>query len=61
MQDFCRRIGIAVDDLFSILGTRFVNPATALLSRLETLNVPFTTLVNKVRLPNVDYNPLPSP
>jgi prepilin-type N-terminal cleavage/methylation domain-containing protein len=24
-------------------------------------NVPYTTLVNRVRLPNVDYNPLPSP
>jgi type II secretory pathway pseudopilin PulG len=27
----------------------------------NNFNVPFTTLVNKVRLPNVDYNPLPSP
>jgi type II secretory pathway pseudopilin PulG len=24
-------------------------------------NVPYTTLVNRVRLPNVDYNPLPTP
>ena len=24
-------------------------------------NVPYTTLINRVRLPNVDYNPLPSP
>jgi hypothetical protein len=24
-------------------------------------SVPYTTLVNRVRLPNVDYNPLPSP
>ncbi len=23
--------------------------------------VPYTTLINRVRLPNVDYNPLPSP
>ena len=46
VQDFCRRIGIAYDDLFSILGTRFVNPATALLTRLEALNVPFATLMN---------------
>jgi pSer/pThr/pTyr-binding forkhead associated (FHA) protein len=46
VQDFCRRIGIAYDDLFSILGTRFINPATALLSRLEALNAPFATLMN---------------
>jgi len=26
-----------------------------------SFSVPFTTLVNRVRLPNVDYNPLPSP
>jgi hypothetical protein len=24
-------------------------------------NVPYTTLINRVRLANVDYNPLPSP
>jgi type II secretory pathway pseudopilin PulG len=24
-------------------------------------NVPYTTLINRVRLPNVEYNPLPSP
>jgi hypothetical protein len=46
VQDFCRRIGIAYDDLFSILGTRFVNPATALLTRLEALSMPFATLMN---------------
>jgi hypothetical protein len=46
VPDFCRRIGIAYDDLFSILGTGFVNPATALLPRLEALDVPFATLMN---------------
>lgn len=44
VQDFCHRIGISYDDLFSLLGTRFVNPATALLPRVEALNMPVTSL-----------------
>jgi type II secretory pathway pseudopilin PulG len=40
-----------------------VNAVGITLSIRQSTNytVPYTTLVNRVRLPNVDYNPLPSP
>jgi type II secretory pathway pseudopilin PulG len=40
-----------------------VNAVGITLSVRQSTNfsVPYTTLVNRVRLPNVDYNPLPSP
>ena len=34
---------------------------TLAVKQSSTPNVPYTTLINRVRLPNVDYNPLPSP
>ncbi|HEX5271715.1 MAG TPA: neuraminidase-like domain-containing protein [Gemmataceae bacterium] len=44
VRDYSRRVGVGYDDLFAILKTRFVNPAGALVPRLERLNVPFSTL-----------------
>lgn len=40
-----------------------VNAVAVTLSVRQSTNfsVPYTTLINRVRLPNVDYNPLPSP
>ena len=40
-----------------------VNAVGITLSVRQTTNysVPYTTLINRVRLPNVDYNPLPTP
>ena len=40
-----------------------VNAVGVTLSVRQSTNfqVPYTTLINRVRLPNVDYNPLPSP
>jgi type II secretory pathway pseudopilin PulG len=34
---------------------------TLAVKQSSSTNVPYTTLINRVRLPNVDYNPLPSP
>lgn len=34
---------------------------TLAVKQSSTPNIPYTTLINRVRLPNVDYNPLPSP
>lgn len=41
---FCRHVGITYDDLFAILQTRFVNPSSDLIPKLERLGVPFATL-----------------
>jgi type II secretory pathway pseudopilin PulG len=40
-----------------------VNAVGVTLSVRQSTNysVPYTTLINRIRLPNVDYNPLPSP
>ena len=40
-----------------------VNAISVTLSVRQSTNfsVPYTTLINRVRLANVDYNPLPSP
>ena len=34
---------------------------TLAVKQSSSTNVPYTTLINRVRLPNVDYNPIPSP
>jgi peptidoglycan hydrolase-like protein with peptidoglycan-binding domain len=44
MQDFSRRAGVSYDDIFAILRTRFINPQSVLIPRLQPLNVPFTTI-----------------
>lgn len=41
---FTRRIGISYEDLFDILKTRFVNPHSTLIPKLERLGVHFSTL-----------------
>jgi GH18 family chitinase len=44
VQEYARRAGVTYDYLFSILKTRFINPARDLIPRLERLDVPFATL-----------------
>ena len=41
---FSRHVGITYDDLFAILQTRFVNPNSDLIPKLERLGVTFATL-----------------
>jgi hypothetical protein len=43
-RSFCRRVDISYEQLTDILRTRFVNPNSQLLPRLERLGVPFATL-----------------
>ncbi|MDP9793850.1 hypothetical protein J2S43_002362 [Catenuloplanes nepalensis] len=43
-RTFCRRTGITYTELTDILRTRFVNPGSHLVPRLERLGVPFSTL-----------------
>jgi hypothetical protein len=43
-RSFCRRVDISYEQLADILRTRFVNPHSHLLPRLERLGVPFATL-----------------
>jgi hypothetical protein len=44
VKQFSRRVGITYVDLISILRTRFVNPNSDLMPKLERLGVSFTTL-----------------
>jgi peptidoglycan hydrolase-like protein with peptidoglycan-binding domain len=44
LQDLSRRVGVSYDDLVALLQTRFINPSSILIPRLERLNMPFTTL-----------------
>jgi hypothetical protein len=44
MQDFSRRTGVSYEDIFAILQTRFINPSSVLIPRLQQLNVPFTAM-----------------
>lgn len=41
---FTRRVGISYEELIEILKTRFVNPHSTLIPKLERLGVPFATL-----------------
>lgn len=41
---FTRRVGISYEDLIDILKTRFVNPNSTLIPKLDRLGVPFSTL-----------------
>jgi len=45
-KDFTRRMDISYEDLIEILKTRFVNPNSTLIPKLERLYVPFATLKN---------------
>ncbi len=43
-KQFARRVGISYDDIVAILKTRFVNPNSDLIPKLERLEVAFATL-----------------
>jgi len=45
-KTFTRRIDISYEDLIEILRTRFINPNSDLIPKLERLGVPFSTLKN---------------
>ncbi len=44
VKTFARRVGITYEEVYAVLRTRFVNPGSTLLPRLEALGVPFSTL-----------------
>src|SRR5208283_4742216 len=44
IQDLVRRVGITYDNLVAILKTQFVNPAAALIPKLERLGAPFSAI-----------------
>ena len=44
LQEYSRRTGVSYDDLVSVLETRFVNPASALIPLADALSVTATTL-----------------
>ena len=44
IHDLVRRAGITYDNLVAILTTQFVNPAAALIPKLERLGAPFSTI-----------------
>lgn len=44
VKGFARRIGVTYQEVIDILQTRFINPSSALISRLERLRIPFATL-----------------
>jgi hypothetical protein len=61
---FTRRVGISYEDIFEILKTRFVNPHSALIPKLERLGVSFATLktLNESPLTGQDWlDLLPKP
>ena len=41
---FTRRVGITYEEIIEILKTRFINPNSTLIPKLERLGVPFSTL-----------------
>src|SRR6266699_1004056 len=43
-KQFARRVGIPYDDLVALLKTRFINPNSDLIPKLERLDVPFAML-----------------
>src|SRR4029434_2872198 len=43
-KTFTRRVGITYEELIEILKTRFINPSSTLIPKLERLGVPFSTL-----------------
>jgi hypothetical protein len=44
VKAFARRVAITYDDLVALLQTRFINPASVLIPKLQRLGVPFATL-----------------
>ena len=43
-KTFTRRVGISYEELIEILKTRFINPSSTLIPKLERLGVPFSTI-----------------
>jgi hypothetical protein len=43
-QTYCRRVGVSYEELAAILRTRFINPATGLVARVEALGVSFEVI-----------------
>jgi Neuraminidase-like domain len=46
LQQFSRLVGVSYVDLIAILQTQFVNPAAALIPKLQALSVSFSTIKN---------------
>ena len=44
VKDFTRRVGISYEEMIEILKTRFINPNSTLIPKLERLGVPFSTI-----------------
>lgn len=60
IQTLTRRIGLSYAELIAILKTRFVNPSSSLIPRVEPLGVPFTALrdLHSGALASVDFGKL---
>ena len=59
-KQFTRRVGITYDEIVAILKTRFVNPNSYLIPKLERLGVPFATLkaLKDGTITNADFDAL---
>jgi len=58
-KQFTRRVGISYEELVAILKTRFVNPSSELIPKLERLGVSFATLkAFKEGMPDADFDNL---
>jgi len=56
---FTRRVGITYEEIVAILKTRFVNPSSDLISKLERLGVSFATIkAFKEGMPDADFDNL---
>jgi peptidoglycan hydrolase-like protein with peptidoglycan-binding domain len=44
VKDFTRRVDVSFEEIVEILKTRFVNPGSTLIPKLERLRVPFSTI-----------------
>lgn len=44
VKAFARRVGVSYEDVIELLKTKFINPNSTLIPRLERLRVPFSTL-----------------
>jgi hypothetical protein len=60
VETFTRRAGLSYAELVEILKTRFVNPSSSLIPRVELLGVPFTALrdLHSGALAGVDFGKL---
>jgi hypothetical protein len=59
-KQFTRKVGITYDEIVAILKTRFVNPNSYLIPKLERLGVPFATLkaLKDGAISNADFDAL---